>query len=89
MAQKVTLFDPHPGIGGNMPSLPQPLRQIAQKLDGESNLTLEEAVEDITQVASKVRGIVSVAKEEQYIAVLVDDGSLVYTYRLLRYKDNG
>ena len=55
LKQKVTLYDPHPGIGGAAIPLPEPLRRVAHELDDQT-LTLEEAVQRFNAVADKKRG---------------------------------
>jgi len=92
MAQEVKLYDPHPGFGGALLPLPRPMKEIADKLNGQS-MSLEKAIEMISSVAEKIGGKVAVEEEHKYIRFWMESyirfwtkGPLINSYRLLNYK---
>ncbi|MBN2052044.1 hypothetical protein JW756_00915 [Candidatus Woesearchaeota archaeon] len=86
MAQKVKLYNPHPGIGGALLPLPKPMKDIADKLNRKS-MSLDKAIEMISQVAKKVGGQVAVVEEHKYIRFQIKEpNNYVHVYRLICYK---
>lgn len=87
LKQKVILYDPHPGIGGAVIPLPEPLRRVAHELDGQT-LTLEEAVQRFNAVANKKSGVVKLG--EYCILYLLGHNyggqRSIHGWRLLRYR---
>jgi len=86
MSREIKLYDPHPGIGGALLPLPKPMRDIAEKLNGQS-MSLEEVIKMISPVAEKVGGKVAVVEKHGYISFQIKDShNRIHLYRLLCYK---
>lgn len=75
-------FDPHPGIAGAAIPIPEPVRLVANKLNGKT-MTLRKAVEIIK---SATDGDVRVVKEYSYIALLIRRGNIEHMFRVIRFN---
>ncbi len=58
---QVYLYDPHPGYGGAMISLPKPIKKVVDSLNGKA-MELNEAIEKIKEAAENL-GYASVEVE--------------------------
>lgn len=86
---KVTFYDPHPGIGGAIIPLPEPMKRTAKELDGQT-MTIGEAVKKIEDnaVLSGIHFDVDVVPEYQYIGVKMREGeNILHSWRLIRFRD--
>lgn len=82
MGRKVRLYDPHPGFAGAAIRIPEPVRLVANDLDGKT-MTLKEAVEKIKSVTD---GRVYPSEEHSFIALRLHKGGLIHMFRVLRFS---
>ena len=81
MAQKVKLYDPHPGFLGAILPLPKPMKDLADRLNGKV-MDLEECLKFIKKEAEKYKnGRADVCEDNKII--FFNYGP--HLYRLLRY----
>jgi hypothetical protein len=78
----VTFFDPHPGLMGALAPIPEPVRLLAQELDGKT-LQLEDALQRIS--AACPEGIVeAMPRERAPTSFLADLGDRKFCYISLK-----
>ncbi len=82
--KKIKLYDPHPGRMGCPIPLPQPMKKIADSLDGKI-MTLTEAIDIINSVAKKYNGVIEDGWE--YISFEFTRNNIKHRYRLIRYNE--
>lgn len=90
LCQKITLYDPHPGFGGPPRPLPEPMKDLADRLDLQT-MTLAEAIWKIKPVASELGGSLSthlVTGNTGYIGFELPEGPGFHFWRLIRYTLN-
>lgn len=81
-SRKVRLYDPHPGFAGAAIRIPEPVRLVANDLDGKT-MTLKEAVGKIKSVTN---GKVFPSEEHSFIALRLHNGGLIHMFRVLRFS---
>lgn len=81
---KRTFFDPHPGSAGAAVRIPDSIRSVANKLDGQT-MSLRDAVRKLEAVGV---GRVSIVSEHGYIALRLgsDPNRARHVFRVIRYK---
>lgn len=86
--QEVELFDPHPGFAGAAIRIPQPIKEIADELDGKV-MPLKEAVERLRGAGI---GEIKIVPDYQYIALTLGVVNLPggevprHLFRVIRYR---
>jgi len=87
---QVELYDPHSGLAfdGAAAPLPRVIKDAADKLNRQK-MSLDEAVEQLSEATEKVGGSIEIVEKHKYIKFQIGDpnsGKPVHIYRLLRYK---
>lgn len=79
-----TFFDPHPGFAGAAIRIPEPIRLIANELDGKT-MSLRDAVK---RIESAGIGKVNVVPKYTYIALWLgsDPNKRQHMFRVIRYR---
>ncbi len=87
MKEKVELYDPHPGFAGAAIPLPRLMKDAADKLNGQQ-MTLEEAVKQLTEPAEKIGGTIEIVEKYKFIGFRLGDIERppYHFFRLIRYK---
>lgn len=84
-SKEVRLYDPHPGLAGALIPIPEPVRLVANGLNGKT-MTLKEAVEKIKSVTD---GRVYPSEEHSFIALRLHKGGVEHMFRVLRFSYTG
>ena len=88
--RNVILYDPHPGIGGALVPLPQPMKQAADRLNGTC-MKLEDALTQLEPIAQSVNGDVHLSIRDRFIGFgycsMTPLGKARHLYRLIRYRE--
>lgn len=85
---KMQFYDPHPGIGGAIVSLPEHLRIVANYLDGK-DLPLEESQQLIQEAIDDI-GCHDCAKIEFFndcVLVKITENGATHCWRLVRIRE--
>lgn len=75
-------YEPHPGLAGASVEIPEPVRLVAERLDGQS-MALNEAV---TRIKSASDGAVKVADDAIGLELKMADG-IVHMFRVIMFRD--
>lgn len=77
-------FDPHPGFAGAAIPLPEPVKKVADELNGKT-LSLKEAIARLRAVGI---GSVEVVQQYNYIGLRLggDKRYATHFFRVIRYK---
>ncbi len=86
LGRKVKLYDPHPGFVGAAVPLPEPMKELADKLDG-LNMSLEDALDNLSPVAEELGGFVRLVEDGKYIRFgYKKESGKEHSFRLLSYE---
>lgn len=86
LKQKITFYDPHPGVGGPVVPLPASIKKIADELQGKT-MTLEEALARITPPANELNGSVNINDEFECVSFSYKNDVGTHHWRLIRYRE--
>jgi hypothetical protein len=81
---KCEFFDPHPGLAGCSQPIPEPVKKLAAKLDGQT-IELNEAVEKVKAVCGgEVKTVeAQMPGDHGFIHLLIGSNS----WRVIRYRE--
>lgn len=76
-------YEPHPGLAGAIVPIPNPVKRVADELDGKT-LSLRDAVAKIKAVTN---GEVDIDSNYKDIGLTVRYGSTKHTWSVIKYRD--